>query len=107
MIKNIQKQFYTEIGRRLTQEMKHRKITISQLARKSGQQFNTVEAVLRGHHFYFHQVIWIMDYLKVSIDNVVSETNHQLFKDTFYGKEKDESKKEIKEEIQESCESFI
>lgn len=73
MIKIDQERFYTAVGRYLTVARERKKLSISQLARLSGEQFKTVRAIEEGNNFHFHQAVWIASVLGVNINEMIRE----------------------------------
>lgn len=65
--------FYYKVGKYLTLAREHKKLTISQVARKAGEQFNTVRAIEEGNNFHFHQVVWICGILGVDVNTMIRE----------------------------------
>ncbi|MBF31842.1 MAG: hypothetical protein Unbinned1322contig1000_35 [Prokaryotic dsDNA virus sp.] len=103
MNKDYQTELYAAIGEVLTARMKSKQLTVSQVARRSGNQFNTVKYVLEGKPFYFHQAIWIRDYLGYSTDELIEKATKRVLKGTFNGKEEKENRIEESKSLQ----SFI
>lgn len=75
MNKEKQKEFYAAFGKVLTAERKRRRLTQSQLARKAGQQFITIQRIEEGKHFEFHNVVWMMNYLGLDFTAILIEIN--------------------------------
>jgi len=71
MIKESRNSLYKKVGRYLTVAREHRKITVSQLAAKAGEQFNTIQSIEEGNSFYFHQVLWMIDHLGIDITDLI------------------------------------
>ena len=112
MKRDMQEEFYKALAHRLTAKQKEKRISIAQIARRSGVQFNTVRAVMEGKHFYFHQVIWIAEMLDVSIDELLNVTLKDLRTIAIKGLrngEEESNEEEInqKENKQEGIESFF
>ena len=107
MNKAYQDEFYRSIGNRLKKEMEKRKLSIYRLSKKANVQFNTVEGIINGKPFRFHQMIWIADYIGISIDELLDRTTTEIFRGTLYGQEKKENGNTTKEENhqEESCQA--
>jgi transcriptional regulator with XRE-family HTH domain len=74
MKKDLQKNFYEKVGAYLKNERIRRNITITQLANKAGEQFNTVKAIEEGNNFHFHQAVWIAGVLGININEMIRIT---------------------------------
>jgi transcriptional regulator with XRE-family HTH domain len=73
MTKKEQESFYAKVGRYLTVARERKKLSVSQLAKKAGEQFNTVSAIEEGKNFHFHQVVWIAGVLGVDVNVMIRE----------------------------------
>lgn len=73
MTRPEQDQIYQAIGKYLTNARLAKKMTISQLSTKCGEQFNTVSAIEGGCRFMFHHFIWIEEILGVNISEMMTE----------------------------------
>lgn len=99
MNKDYQKQFYDALGAKLTERMKKKNLTVSALARGSGEQYNTIKYALEGRPFQFHQALWIIDCLRFNLDDLLDSVRHTLMNGAFNGEE-EESKQEENQGIQ-------
>jgi len=73
MTKEWQAQFYALVGKYLKGERERRGLEIADLARESNQQYHTIERIEDGKGFQFHNVVWIMNTLGVSIDKLIGD----------------------------------
>jgi hypothetical protein len=103
MNKEYQELFYKAVGEIVSQKMKEKNTTISRVATRSGNQYNTIKYVAEGKPFYFHQALWLKDILGLSTDKLIEQATTKLFRESFDGKEKEETNKEESKGIQ----SFI
>ena len=94
MNKDYQKQFYEVLGAKLTERMKKKNLTVSALARGSGEQYNTIKYALEGRPFQFHQALWIIDCLRFNLDDLLDSIRHTLMAGAFDGKEEKENGKQ-------------
>ena len=94
MNKEYQELFYKAVGEIVSLRMKERKTTISRVATRSGNQYNTVKYVAEGKPFYFHQALWIKDILGLSTDKLIEQATTKLFKESFDGKQEEKESKE-------------
>jgi len=77
--------FYEAVSRLLTNKMKEESLTVSQVSNKVGQQFNTVNAIVKGVPFYAHQMMWLMSELNISVEDVIREMNGEVDTSGGYG----------------------
>ena len=80
MIREHQDHFYEAVGRRLTNERQRRKLSITALAKRTGEQYNTIKGIEDGSRFYFHHAVWIFLSLGISIDQLVKDVQSVNFK---------------------------
>lgn len=73
MKKEDQEKFYQTIGRELTKARERKNMTVSQLAKKSGEQFNTIKAIEDGHRFSFHQASWMKEVLGMNLNILLAD----------------------------------
>lgn len=71
--RNDQDLFYASVGQALTRAREQRKMTISQLATKSGEQFNTIREMEEGGKFMFHQASWLKEILGINLNILTSD----------------------------------
>lgn len=95
MRKEMQTALYQRLGFYLTTIRNHKKISVSQLATRSGEQFNTVEAIMNGKRFSFHHGIWIYEILEASLDQLILNAMDDIRKEAL------NDEQNIKEEINE------
>ena len=65
--------FYDFVGANLTAQRETSKITITQLANKVGEQYNTLKGIENGRRFHAHQILWIEEFLDESISQIFQE----------------------------------
>lgn len=104
MKKEQQIVFYKNIGLQLTRIREDRKISISQLATKSGLQFNTVNAAMDGNRFSLHVIAVLSECLGFSIDELLLKVFKAMSKESI--RDIEESIKE-KENREAGLENFI
>lgn len=69
-----QKKFYASLAKHLTKARERKKLTVTQLATLSGEQFNTIQAIERGEgRFMFHQAIWMKEVLGLNINMLLQD----------------------------------
>jgi transcriptional regulator with XRE-family HTH domain len=73
MKKQDQDLFYATVGKELTKARERRKLSISQLATLSGEQFNTIKGIEEGRPFMAHQMSWMKEVLGMSLNITVTD----------------------------------
>jgi len=71
MTKDWQEKFYKAVGEILSKERVRQGMTIHDLSKKTSQQYNTIDRIEKGKPFYFFHVVWITDYLGISVDELL------------------------------------
>jgi len=73
MTKDDQKLFYESVGRALTRAREQHKMSISQLARKASDQYNTIAAIEQGKPFMAHQLHWMRKELNMNLNILIND----------------------------------
>jgi len=73
MIKKDQESFYQSVGKALTKAREQKKMTISQVASKSGEQYGTVNSIENGRPFSFHQALWMQEILGMNLNILLKD----------------------------------
>ena len=68
-----QKKFYQVFGTILKRERERKGWAIADLANEAHQQFHTVARIEEGKGFSFHNVVWMVRALGLSVDDVLRE----------------------------------
>ena len=91
MTKNDQQLFYASVGRALTKAREQHKLSVSQLAAKSGEQYNSVKAIEDGRPFSFHHGTWMRSILGMNLNvlltDAVNENSIEPLKEDDNGEE--------------------
>ena len=90
MKKNDQDLFYAAVGRELTKFRERRKLSISQLAAKVNEEFNTIKAIEDGKPFMAHQISWMKSILDINLNILITDalnTNNISIKEDDNGQE--------------------
>lgn len=91
MIKKQQQRFYKAISKQLTTAKEDRKLTTSQIARLSEEQFNTILGAEKSKLFSAHHLWWIMDILKIDLNVLIRNAYEEsLIKEDSNGEENTE-----------------
>lgn len=75
MTKEQQEALYKSIGRHLTRARENKNLTISQLASRSDEQFNTVRAIEEGRPFMAHQLYWMREILDINLNILIKDAH--------------------------------
>lgn len=65
--------FYKAASRLLTNRLQEENLTVSQVSTKSEQQFNTINAIVKGVPFYAHQLAWMEEHLGITVKDILRE----------------------------------
>lgn len=95
MTREQQDLIYAFIGKELTKARERKNLTITQLANKVDEQYNTIKAIEDGNRFMFHQAVWMKEVLGMNLNILISDAyNVNSIPTTVkeeHGKEKAES----------------
>ena len=83
MTKEQQQSFYKQVGKALTASRQQRNITIAELARKSGEQYKTINSIESGSVCSLHHLVWMVQILGLDITKIITqrgEDNEQEIK---------------------------
>jgi predicted transcriptional regulator len=72
MIKEMQKRFYLEVGKRLTTARHSRNMTVGQLSRLVGEQNKTIRQIERGNVCSLHHIAWMKEVFDLNLDGILS-----------------------------------
>lgn len=73
MTKEQQQSFYKAVGKALTASRQQRNITIAELARKSGEQYKTINSIESGSVCSLHHLVWMVQILGLDITKITME----------------------------------
>lgn len=73
MTKEDQDLFYASVGKELTKKRDRMKLTVSQLAQKVGEQYNTIRSIEEGKPFMAHQLTWMKNILDINLNIMISD----------------------------------
>lgn len=100
MRKENQDLFYATIGRALTRAREQKKLTISQLSKICGEQYNTLKGIEDGKPCSLHHASWMRNTLGLNLNILMSDAiNENNIKE-------EEHVEEIREEVIEKEEPF-
>lgn len=81
MIKENQNKFYKLLGALVTQQRSAKGMSISQLARESGEQYKTIKSIELGRPCSMHHIGWMQDVLEVQFENMEGSKNENTIRD--------------------------
>ena len=79
MQENRQKKFYEILGLELTKVREASNMSLYDLARKVGEQWNTIRKMEAGGKFMAHQLVWLKS-IGVDVDKCIEEATISLNK---------------------------
>lgn len=75
---NKQELFYQLLGQELTKARERKKLSVYDLARESGEQWNTITAMEKGGKFMGHHFAWMRSVLEVNLNILLTDVANQL-----------------------------